>query len=210
MSKNEQAQNNTFVDDQLRKMGRRELVEFVYALQQNEAHLTWQIQQLKAELDDRALKMTNAGSIAEASLALTSIFEEAQRAVDQYVLSVQGSDSAAQKRAEEIERKAADLRAQTILTQATERATQVAIEAQATAETILVEAQRKATALINEAEIVAQDIIVNASNYALDQEKYAALATSSEASEVDDAAELGESGAQAEKPFRIRRLRKFR
>lgn len=149
------------IDDQLRKMGRRELVEVIYALQQNELELTKQINKLQTQLNERALKMTNTGSIAEASLALSGIFDRAQEAADQYVQSVYASENLAQGRAEEIVDEARTT-AHKLVSQAGARAQQMVSEAQAAAQIILNDAQAKALRIQSDAEALARELLAQA------------------------------------------------
>ncbi len=74
---------------ELRKMNRTELIEIIYALQQNEKSLRSEMEELRARLDEKLLRIESAGSIAEAALSLNHLFEDAQLAAQQYVLSVQ-------------------------------------------------------------------------------------------------------------------------
>ena len=46
--------------------------------------------ELKTQLENRKIAISKVGSIAEASLALTKVFDEAQKAVDRYLDNVQG------------------------------------------------------------------------------------------------------------------------
>ena len=46
------------------------------------------ISDLEAQLESREINMLKSGSIAEASLALTKVFEEAQKAADIYLENV--------------------------------------------------------------------------------------------------------------------------
>ncbi len=69
---------------ELRKLSRAELLELL--IEQGRENLA-QEEQLKAareELDSRQLKIDNCGSIAEAALQLSGVFEAAQAAIDQY------------------------------------------------------------------------------------------------------------------------------
>ena len=50
-----------------------------------------QLAEAKAKLEDRRIRIQESGSIAEASLKLTQIFEEAQKAADLYVENVKRS-----------------------------------------------------------------------------------------------------------------------
>jgi hypothetical protein len=49
-----------------------------------------QLAEAKAKLEDRRITIEKAGSLAEASLQLTKIFEEAQKAADLYLDNVKG------------------------------------------------------------------------------------------------------------------------
>ncbi len=73
---------------ELRRMNRTELIEIIYALQQNEDLLRQENESLRRQLEDRQIRMEKAGSIAEAALSLQHLFETAQAAADQYLLSI--------------------------------------------------------------------------------------------------------------------------
>ncbi len=73
----------------MRKMNRTELIEIIYALQQDEQALRQTNEELTAQLQDRILRIESAGSIAEAALSLNHVFEDAQEAAEQYLQSVQ-------------------------------------------------------------------------------------------------------------------------
>ena len=74
--------------NELKKMNRSELIEIIYALQKEERRLKKRINELEEKLEDRQIIIDKAGSIAEASLRLNKIFEDAQKAADDYILSV--------------------------------------------------------------------------------------------------------------------------
>ncbi|MCD7709363.1 MAG: DNA repair protein [Clostridiales bacterium] len=73
---------------ELSKMNRMQLIEVIYALQQNQRELEEENKKLRIQLDDRTIKMSEYGSIAEAALGINEVFEKAQAAADQYVSSV--------------------------------------------------------------------------------------------------------------------------
>ncbi|MCD8346691.1 MAG: hypothetical protein LUD16_01830, partial [Lachnospiraceae bacterium] len=83
-------------DKELRKMNRTELIEIIYALQQNEHSLRAENKELRRQLDDKLLRMKNAGSIAEAALSLNQVFEDADAAARQYVDSLRYVDENAE------------------------------------------------------------------------------------------------------------------
>lgn len=72
----------------LKKLKRSELLEIMLAQSEEIDRLRKELAEKDAQLQDRTIKIQQSGSIAEASLKLTNIFEEAQRAVDLYVANV--------------------------------------------------------------------------------------------------------------------------
>lgn len=85
-------------DREFRRLSREELVEIIYELQRSEAALRDENDQLKGRLADRTLKIENAGSLAEASLALNGVFEAAQSAADQYLAAIRDAQAETQAR----------------------------------------------------------------------------------------------------------------
>ncbi|MCD7758045.1 MAG: hypothetical protein LUH45_07730 [Clostridiales bacterium] len=108
-------------DKELRKMNRTELIEIIYALQQNERALREENERLQAQLDDKVLRIEKAGSIAEAALSLNRIFEDAEQAALQYLTSIREANDSAEQILEDARREA-----ETILAQAKEKAQEVA------------------------------------------------------------------------------------
>lgn len=70
---------------ELRKLKRTELVDIIYQLQKSIEEMEAENLELRRQLEDRRIKIENAGSLAEAVVGLNEIFENAQRAADQYV-----------------------------------------------------------------------------------------------------------------------------
>ncbi len=70
---------------ELKHLRRSELIEIIYLLQKNEQKLIAQVAELQEQLDVRKLAIADAGSVAEASLAITDIFARAQEAADIYL-----------------------------------------------------------------------------------------------------------------------------
>lgn len=75
-------------EKELRKMSRMELIEIIYALEQNETILRQEKEQLEQQLKEREIRLAEAGSIAEAAIGLNKVFEAAQAAADQYLDSL--------------------------------------------------------------------------------------------------------------------------
>lgn len=75
------------MDKELRKVNRAGLIDIIYALEQRVDELEKEGATLREQLESRSIAVRDAGSIAEASLALNGVFEAAQRAADQYLAS---------------------------------------------------------------------------------------------------------------------------
>lgn len=72
---------------ELRKMSRLELIELIYAMKQENNALSADNESLCCKIKERSICLEKTGSIAEAALALNEIFELAQKAADEYVIS---------------------------------------------------------------------------------------------------------------------------
>ena len=75
-------------EKELLKLKRSELLEIMLAQSREIDSLREELTETKKKLEDKRIKIKEAASIAEASLQLTGIFEEAQKAADLYVENV--------------------------------------------------------------------------------------------------------------------------
>lgn len=98
----------------LRKLNRYQLLELLVVQTERADKLQQKLEAAEHRLNDRDLQLTALGSIAEASLQLSGVFQAAQNAADQYL-------NQAKKRAAEIEA-AAHEKAAAILAEAEVRA----------------------------------------------------------------------------------------
>jgi len=73
------------VSKELRRLSRRELVEIIYQMKKNEQQMQEEIAVLKAALEDKRMRISQAGSIAEAAASITKLFSAAQEAADLYL-----------------------------------------------------------------------------------------------------------------------------
>ena len=71
-----------------RKLKRVELYEIMLAQAEEIDDLRNQLTAAKKELQNKRIDIQRSGSIAEASLKLTKIFEEAQKAADLYLSNI--------------------------------------------------------------------------------------------------------------------------
>ncbi len=159
-------------DNSLNKLNKSQLIEVVHSLQQRERNVAAQRDDFAHQLNARQIRIANAGSIAEASLALSGIFESAQYAADEYVASVrtmmdevyqasaQSAEAANARAAQAVQQSQID--ANNILTEANSEAERIVGEATSEAERVTEEAKREAIALIGEAEAEANRIITEA------------------------------------------------
>ena len=73
---------------ELRKLSRTELLRMLLEKTREAEQLRDELNKAKEQLQSREILLEEAGSIAEASLRLNRIFEDAQQAADQYLENV--------------------------------------------------------------------------------------------------------------------------
>ena len=123
-------------DQELKKLNRMELIDMIYEAQKRYEACMEENRQLKAELEERNLKIASAGSIAQAALSINRVFETAQAAADQYLSSIQAAKETAQSK----------------ITAAEEESKQIRARAEQAASALLANAQKKAQAMQAQAE----------------------------------------------------------
>lgn len=75
-------------DKELRKLNRTELLELLVEQSKEVERLNGLLEEANEKLNSRKLDIENAGSIADAALQISGIFETAQKAADQYLDNV--------------------------------------------------------------------------------------------------------------------------
>lgn len=75
-------------DKELRKLQKIELLEILVDQRKRIDELEAELAETRQKLEQREIQIRNSGSIAEASLKLTNVFTEAQKAADLYVENV--------------------------------------------------------------------------------------------------------------------------
>ncbi len=78
-------------DKELRKLQRMELLEILVDQRRRIDELEKELEAANKKLQDREIRIRNSGSIAEASLALSKVFQEAQWAADLYLENIRRS-----------------------------------------------------------------------------------------------------------------------
>ncbi|MBR5136898.1 MAG: DNA repair protein [Clostridia bacterium] len=76
------------VSKDLKRLSRRDLVDIIYQMKKDEQKLLDQIAALQAELEDKRVRISEAGSIAEAAVSITNVYNEAQKAADMYLQEI--------------------------------------------------------------------------------------------------------------------------
>lgn len=123
----------------MKRLNRGELLDIIYELQKQNAQAQEELQRLQGELEERNISIAESGSIAEAALKLNGVFEAAQAAADQYLLSVRTANTDITAKLE-----AAETRSEEILRQANRQAEAIVSAAQARADEIVGAADRSA------------------------------------------------------------------
>ena len=77
------------MEKELRKLGRRELVDVIYQMKKNEERLQEEIAALQEALEEKRIRISEAGSIAAAAADITKIFSSAQETADMYLSEIE-------------------------------------------------------------------------------------------------------------------------
>lgn len=73
---------------ELKKLSRRELVDIIYQMKKNEQQMQEEITALQAALQEKRIRISEAGSIAEAATSIANVFYSAQTAADLYLQEI--------------------------------------------------------------------------------------------------------------------------
>ena len=85
------------ISKELKKLSRRELVDIIYQLKKNEEQMQAKIAELEEALQEKRIKLSVAGSIAEAAVDITNIFHTAQRTADLYLQEISSMKADAER-----------------------------------------------------------------------------------------------------------------
>ena len=85
------------VSKELKKLSRRELIDIIYQLKKNEQQTQEQLAALEEALQDKRIRLSVAGSIAEAAADITQVFATAQRTADLYLHEIAAMKEDAEK-----------------------------------------------------------------------------------------------------------------
>ena len=90
------------VSKELKRLSRRELVDIIYQLKKNEQEKQDQITSLEEALQEKRIRISVAGSIAEAATDITGIFSVAQSTADLYLREISSMKEDAEKECEKM------------------------------------------------------------------------------------------------------------
>lgn len=153
-------------EKELKKLNRYQLLELIIIQSEQIQELQEQLQQAQAQIDAQDIRITEAGSIAEASLQLSGIFEAAQAAADIYLENVRRQTADADSIRETARQEAARITAEAAqkAAQMTEDAESLLADAHVQAEeqlrraqTTLEEAQKKSAQILEDAAAVCME-----------------------------------------------------
>ena len=82
-------------EKEFKRLKRIELYEIMLAQSEEIDSLRSQLKEAQAELENKNIQIAEAGSIAEASLQLTRVFEEAQKAAELYLYNIKQKNGGA-------------------------------------------------------------------------------------------------------------------
>ena len=86
-------------ENELHKLGKTDLLTIIYEQEKQIEQLKKDVKDLNEQLEDRTIKIKEAGSIADASMKINKIFEVAQQAADEYLRSIKEVNKVSQESA---------------------------------------------------------------------------------------------------------------
>ncbi len=101
------------ISKELKHLSRRELVDIIYQLKKNEQAMQEEIESLKTALQDKRIRISAAGSIADAAMSMTDVFSAAQMSADLYLREIaqmkEDTEKECAKKIEETEKKVEEI-----------------------------------------------------------------------------------------------------
>lgn len=76
----------------LKHLRRSELIDLIYEMKKREIELQTRLDEAEAKLQAREITMEKAGSIADAAVQLSGVFQAAQEAADTYLKSIKAKE----------------------------------------------------------------------------------------------------------------------
>lgn len=76
----------------LKHLRRSELIDLIYEMKKREIELQTRLDEAEAKLQAREITMKKAGTIADAAVELSGVFQAAQEAADTYLKSIKAKE----------------------------------------------------------------------------------------------------------------------
>ena len=92
----------------LKKLGRTDLLRLLLEAEEENDRLKEQVAELRAQLDDRSLRMENCGDLAAAALELNGVFAAAEEACRQYTENIRSRSADIEARCSRMEHESAE------------------------------------------------------------------------------------------------------
>ena len=89
-------------DKEFKRLNRAQLIDIIYRLQLEVEELTQKNCALEKTLEDKRLRIDNAGNIANAALEINDCFRNAQNAAEQYLNEIQALQAETQRQRQRI------------------------------------------------------------------------------------------------------------
>ena len=90
------------ISKELKKLNRRELVDIIYQMKKNEEQMQAEIAALQEALQEKRIRLSEAGSIAEAAVSVTNVFSAAQTTAELYLDEITTMREATKKECEKM------------------------------------------------------------------------------------------------------------
>jgi cell division septum initiation protein DivIVA len=155
-------------EQELRKLRRVDLLEILLDLSKENEVLRSQLDKARAQLASRTIAIEKSGSLAEAALRVSGVFEAAQAACEQYTLNLQQRVAEQERACQEMEQKNQQMLRNTqmecdgMLRQAQDERDRMLRDAEMETRICLDEARERAEGLVEKAKEEAMTIEMNA------------------------------------------------
>ena len=93
-------------DKEFKRLSRSQLIDIIYQLQLKQDELTAENEKLTKALDEKRLRISKTGNIAEAALEINDCFRSAQNAAEQYLNEIKMNQEEIESQRQEILEKA--------------------------------------------------------------------------------------------------------
>ena len=90
-------------EKQMKRLSRGELLELLLLQTKETERLQAEVNDLRAQLDDRKLRVNKAGSIAKAALEVNGVMEAAQAAAAQYLENIKLVEAETRRKSAQLE-----------------------------------------------------------------------------------------------------------